>query len=187
MVLYVNSCVRKNSRTDLLSKVLLKKLGGNYEEIKLEHAGLKPIDETFINRRIGFASKGDFSDQMFDNAKKFKEADTIVISAPFWDMSFPSALKVFIENIYAIGLVTTYDEKGLPKGLCRAKKLYYVSTAGGKFFPEFGYDYIKSLCNICFGISDTELIFAEMLDVVGNDPGKIIEEKIKEIEEKSFL
>ena len=33
-------------------------------------------------------------------------ADKIVIAAPFWDMSFPSLLKVYIENIYTIGIVS---------------------------------------------------------------------------------
>lgn len=181
MTLYINSCVRKNSRTDELSKYLLKKLDKDFIEINLEKENLKPISETYIQKRTELASKGDFSDEMFKFAKMFATADTIVISAPFWDLSFPSALKVFIENIYVVGLVTKFDENGKNIGLCKAKKLYYVSTSGGKFSSDFGFDYIKSLCQNCFGIKEVELIFAEMLDVFGFDAKKIIEDTKKQI------
>lgn len=181
MTLYINSCVRKNSRTDELSKYLLKKIDKDFVEINLEKENLKPISETYIQKRTELSSKGDFSDEMFKFAKMFAAADTIVISAPFWDLSFPSALKVFIENIYVVGLVTKFDESGKNIGLCKAKKLYYVSTAGGKFSSDFGFDYIKSLCQNCFGIKDVEVIFAEMLDVFGFDAKKIIEDTKKQI------
>ena len=35
MNLYVNACVRRESRTDRIAKALLQKLGGEYEEVKL--------------------------------------------------------------------------------------------------------------------------------------------------------
>ena len=53
-----------------------------------------------------------------------KNYDIIVIGAPFWDLSFPAILKIFIENIYVTGLVTKFGENGKPVGLCKAKKLY---------------------------------------------------------------
>ena len=73
-----------------------------------------------------------------------------------------------------------YTEKGEPKGLCKAKKLYYVTTAGGTFFPqEFGFGYVKSLAENFYGIGDVELVKAVGLDIVGADPDKIVEDAIK--------
>ena len=34
---------------------------------------------------------------MFDLAGQFAGADTIVIAAPFWDLSFPAALKQYMQ------------------------------------------------------------------------------------------
>lgn len=181
MILYINSCVRKNSRTDKLARVLLSKFDDEIVELKLEDENLSPYSEAMIDKRTELASKGDFSDQIFKWANLFAKADKIVISAPHWDLSFPALLKIFIENIYVTGLVTKFGEDGRPVGLCNAKKLYYVATSGGKFIPDYSYKYIESLCKDCFGIKETELFFAEMLDVIGFDADKIIEETEKKI------
>ena len=44
-------------------------------------------------------------------AKKIAAADRIVIAAPFWDMSFPSALKVFFENMSLFGVAFDTNDK----------------------------------------------------------------------------
>lgn len=185
MILYINSCTRTGSRTNDLSLFLLDRLGTSFTEINLYQKNLRPIDENFINLRSELASRKDFSDPIFECANLFAEADTIVISAPFWDSSFPSALKVFVEHIYAIGLTTDYGSSGEPVGMCRAKKLYYVSTAGGKFVPDFGFNYIKHLCQEYFGIPQVELIMAENLDLPGYDAEEILaktKQKIMQME-----
>ena len=184
MVLYINACVRKESRTNRIVECLLEKLGGEYEEVKLSERSLKPLSEEMLIKRTQLMEKGLFSDPMFDLARQFQQAEQIVIAAPFWDLSFPSILKIYMENIYVIGLVSEYGADGTPHGLCRAEKLYYVTTAGGAYVPDFSYDYIRSLSCDYFGIRKTELIMAEMLDVVGYDEETIVEQKIKDIQER---
>ena len=184
MVLYINACVRKESRTNRIAECLLEKLGGEYEEVKLSERSLKPLSEEMLIKRTQLIEKGLFSDPMFDLARQFQQAEQIVIAAPFWDLSFPSILKIYMENIYVIGLVSEYGADGTPHGLCRAEKLYYVTTAGGAYVPDFSYDYIRSLACDYFGIRKTELIKAEMLDVVGYDAETIVEQVIKEIQER---
>ena len=71
----------------------------------------------------------------------------------------------YIENIYITGIVSEYTENGMPHGLCKAEKLYYVTTAGGPYNQDFSYGYIKSLAMDFFGIKNTELVMQEMLDV----------------------
>ena len=41
---------------------------------------------------------------MFDLAKQFAEADEVIIAAPFWDLSFPAALKQYFEQINVLGI-----------------------------------------------------------------------------------
>ena len=176
MILYINACVREESRTDRLARALLHKLGGAYEEVCLPALALTPVDNAMLKKRDAALANGDHSDPVFAPARQFAAADTIVIAAPYWDLSFPSSLKVYLENIYVQGVVTRFEPDGSQTGLCRAKKLYYVSTAGGPFTKEFGYDYVSALVKNCFGVRETELLYAEMLDIRGYDPERIMNE-----------
>lgn len=180
MILFVDCCPRTESRTKRLADALLAKLG-EYEELKLCETELQPLSEERLNGRTALLNEGRLDAPEFALARQFASADTVVIAAPFWDLSFPSKLKLYIENIYITGIVSAYDETGMPKGLCRAKKLYYVTTAGGPYDGRYSYEYLKTLCNVFFGIPETGLIKADMLDIVGNDPEKLLRAAAEEI------
>ena len=180
MILYVNACVRRESRTDRIARALLERIGGEpIEEVRLIEENLRPMTGESVNRRIELIRQRRFDDPIFRWARQFAKADTIVIGAPFWDNSFPSILKIYLENVYAVDVVTAYDGDGRPHGLCRAKKLYYVSTAGGPFIPDYGFHYFRSLAQTCFGIPDVELICAEMLDIDGVDADAVVNRVIE--------
>ena len=183
VILYVNACVRGESRTHRIAAALLQTLGSGYEEVKLAEAAPEPLSEARLKKRTELIEKGDYSDPMFDLARQFQAADLIVISAPYWDFSFPAVLKAYLETIYVTGLVSEYSADGTPHGLCRAKKLYYVTTAGGPYVPDYSYDYIRALATGCFGIPETELIKAEMLDVDGYDAEGLVSQAIRTIRE----
>ena len=91
-ILFINACVRKNSRTLELTRCILDKLSGEICEINLEQENLKPLDGNVLEKRERLVSENDFSDEMFRYAKKFADADTIVIAAPYWDLAFPALL-----------------------------------------------------------------------------------------------
>ena len=174
-ILYVNACVRKESRTERLAEQLLIKLGRPYEEIRLGEIAFSIVNEEFLNRRDQLSYKGDYHDPMFDLARQFSEAETIVIAAPFWDLSFPAALKQYLEQINIVGITFKYSEDGVPVGLCRASRLFYVTTAGGYFVPEeYGFGYIKALAQNYYGIQDVRQITAVGLDIDGADVDAIM-------------
>lgn len=183
MTLYINCCVRKESRTNRLAKALLEKLGGEYTELLPEREDLHPLTEKMLERRTALIADGDYSDPMFRYAKQFAAADTIVIAAPFWDGSFPASLKVYLENVYVTGIVSRYGADGIPIGLCKAKHLYYVTTAGGPYFPAFSYGYIREIAEKAFGVAETHLVSAEMMDVDGFDPEAILQKAIDGLDE----
>ena len=112
----------------------------------------------------------------FNLSKQFATSDVIVIAAPYWDLSFPAVLKNYLEQITVNGLTFRYGEKGIPEGLCKAKRLIYVTTSGGPIKQNFGYDYVVALAKGFYGIEDVQFVSAEGLDVYGADVGKIIEE-----------
>ncbi|MBR0464267.1 MAG: NAD(P)H-dependent oxidoreductase, partial [Clostridia bacterium] len=152
-VLYVNACVRRDSRTRRLAEKLLVKLDAPSEEVRLEDIPFPAITEDYLNRRDGLISSGNFLDPMFDYARQFSEAETIVIAAPFWDLSFPALLKRYLELVNVVGITFRYSDEGAPVGLCRAKRLFYVTTAGGYYVPDdFGFEYVKALAQNYYAI-----------------------------------
>lgn len=174
-ILFVNACVRKESRTMKLAEKLLMKLDEPYEEIRLENIAFPVVSEEYLNTRDGLISEGDFQNSMFDLARQFSEAGIIVIAAPYWDMSFPSMLKQYMEQINVVGITFKYSEDGIPIGLCKANMLLYVTTAGGHYVPEeFGFGYVKALAQNYYGIQDVRQIEAIGLDIDGADVNAII-------------
>ena len=183
MVLFVNACVREESRTKRLAEYLLDQIGDEVEEICPAQAGFPVADEAFLKRRDALIAARNFEDPLFDAARTFAKADTIVVAAPFWDLSFPAALKQYFEQINVLGITFVYTPEGTPKGLCRAKRLYYVTTAGGPIFSEeYGYGYVKALAQGFYGIEETKIFKAEGLDIVGANVEGILDVAKREIE-----
>ena len=82
-----------------------------------------------------------------------------------------------------LGITFCYNSAGRPEGLCKAKKLYYVTTAGGYIaFDEFGYGYVKALAENFYEIPVVKQIKAEALDIVGADVEAIIEDAYREVD-----
>ena len=177
MILFINACVRRDSRTKRLADYLLNKLNDEVREICLSDLYFPKADEAFILHRDECVATRDFSDSIFDPAKEFASADTIVIATPFWDLSFPATLKQYFEQINIPHVTFYYDEQGVPRGLCKAKKLWYVTTAGGPIFNEsYGFGYVRELAQTFYGIPVVKMIKAEGLDIDGADVEGILME-----------
>ena len=143
--------------------------------INLYKTNMLPIDNKALEKRTENIKNGKFSLAEFEQAKQFADADIIVIAAPFWDLSFPSVLKIYFENITVSGITFEYSNQGRPVGKCTAKKLYYITTSGGYIGENnFGFDYVKALAENFFGISEVYFYSAEGLDIFGADVKKIM-------------
>ena len=182
MILYINACVRKESRTKRLAECLLAKLDEPYTEVRPADIEFPATKEDYLLKRDQLIAAEAFSDPMFSLAHQFAAADRIVIAAPYWDLSFPAALKQYFEHINVTGVTFKYTPEGIPKGLCRAEDLYYVTTAGGNYVPEeYGFGYVKALAQGYYGIRDVKLIQAVGLDLDGADPEQILKESMERI------
>lgn len=186
-ILYINACCRENSRTNELAQCLIGKLNGQVRVVDLFSNTISPLDAQLLSKRDRLLENGKTDDEMFVLAKQFASADTVVIAAPYWDLMFPSILKVYFENITVCGITFRYSEKGIPQSLCKAENLYYVTTAGG-FIGEdnFGFDYIKALCKGFFGIDNVKSFSAEGLDIYGADTDGILEKEKNKILESNI-
>ena len=172
-ILFVNACVRENSRTLDIAKIVLEKLNNAYTEVNLQKTDLKPLNRESLDIREKLILQDDFSDTMFSLAKDFAVADEIVIAAHYWDLAFPALLKIYLEQITVSGITFRY-KKGVPQGLCRAKRLIYVTTAGGSIYDNFGFEYVKALAQKIYGIGEVLFFKAENLDIDGNDVNDIL-------------
>lgn len=182
MLLFINACPRADSRTKRLADCLLSALGGRVTELRLADVSFPAVDEAFLHERDRILAAQDFDHPMFALARQFAAADELVIAAPYWDLSFPAALKAYLEQINVVGLTFRYTPEGVPEGLCRAKRLWYVTTAGGDFCPEqFGFGYVEALAKSYWGIPDVKLIRALGLDLRGADVEMILRKAETEI------
>ena len=181
-ILFVNACVRPMSRTMELTRHVLSKLDGEVEELNLEAEQIRPHDWQRLQKRDALLSAGDFSDPMFRYARQFREADTILIAAPYYDLSFPSSLKNWVESICNVGLTFYYDEHDTPQTLCKGKRLIYVTTSGAEFVPDFGFGYIRRVFSEFFHIEDALCFHAEKLDLRGADVNAILDRAKTEID-----
>lgn len=76
---------------------------------------------------------------------------------------------------------TNNYENNAPVGLCRAKRLFYITTAGGPIINDFGFSYVKELAESIYGIRQTKCFRAEGLDIIGADVDGIMEKAKYEI------
>lgn len=192
-LLIVNGNVnREVSRTNRLTKELAGLLmeKGKYdrqEELILEDEPLQALNSERLNRRTGLIEKAEYDNEIFRYARQFKQADCIVISAPYWDFVFPALLRIYIEAVSVVGLTYYYGPDCRPHGLCRAKKLYYVTTCGGYVGGcNYGYEIVKSMAGM-FGIGSTECILAEGLDIDTNDVEAILKRTAGEMRDRLKL
>ncbi len=186
-ILFVNACVRPESRTLLLARRVLDRLQGTVEEVNLEREGIQSLHGETLQERNAALDAGDMAAPILRYARQFVEADVIVMAAPYWDLSFPSMVKNYIEAVTVCGMTFYYTPEGRPAGLCRARKLIYVTTAGGPIMkPDFGYDYIRALANNFYGIPECIAFKAENLDIIGADVDDILEKVKREIDESKL-
>ena len=181
MVLFVNGCVRENSRTLELAQSVLERMSDTIEEIRLYPNGPEGLDAEKLHLREELLAAKNFDHPMFRFAKEFASADTIVMAAPCWDLAFPAKMRAYLEEITVSGITFRYGANGIPQGLCNAKNLIYVTTAGGPIVQDFGFEYVRTLAHLFYGIPDIFLVKAEGLDIWGNDPDAILEQAKRSI------
>ena len=175
-ILFINACVRPNSRTLELAKHLLTKFSGSVEQVNLYEEEISPLTLQEMEVREKSAKNKDFSNSIFNLPRQFASADVIVIAAPYWDMMFPAVVKSYFEKITVNGLTFAYGQNGIPCGLCKAKKLIYVTTSGGPIIHDFGYEYVTALAKGFYGISNVQCVKAQGLDIYGADVNKIMQD-----------
>ncbi len=171
-ILIVDCCIRKDaSRTRKILHAFLSGLSGYaVETVDLCAMPLRPLCGSFFEERQLLLQKRALSHPRFQLAHQFAKADRIVMAAPFYDLSFPALLKIYIENISVDGITFQTDTHGL-SGLCQAKELIFITTRGGIYHDhedEQATPYLKALCRF-FNIPQFCMFDADGMDIIGYD------------------
>ncbi|WP_137939878.1 NAD(P)H-dependent oxidoreductase [Chitinivorax sp. B] len=102
------------------------------------------------------------SDQLID---ELKQADVVVIGAPLYNFTVPSALKSWIDRVTVAGKTFSYSTDG-PVGLVPNKKAIIIATSGGQHghtpVAHMHGGYVQTVLNF-IGVQDTEVVLAEGL------------------------
>ena len=175
-LLYIDSCIRGElSRTKKIATPIIEKLSERYEveTIVINDLELRPVQFEEYSRR----KDGTVSEEAICLANKIKNADRIVIAAPFWDMSIPAALKTFFELCSLFGVTFDSNDKTC-YGLCKAENAMFITTRGMKIRTgeplEQATPYLKALFWL-WGIKGFEVVARENFDYL---PQEEIEKEI---------
>ncbi len=190
-ILYIDACIRGDeSRTAALAHHFLNALTAADPHAVITMRHLSTMD---LHCLVGKAHQaretaqmtGDFSDPAFNLAKEFAAAQKIVVAAPFWDLSFPAVLRVYLENVACAGIAFNYTDQG-SVGCCAADRLLLITTRGGIYSGdmchlELATPYLSGFCQIC-GIDAFSCLAAEGLDIQGLDAQGILGHAMAEAE-----
>ena len=172
-VLFVDCCIRREaSNTKKLAEAFLSALPSDCAVTRLDLMAedLSYFKDSYFDQREALLAENRRDHPRFRYAHQFAQADLIVIAAPFWDLSFPALLKVYIEQVSVDGITFGSTEEGL-KGLCRASHMIFLTTRGGFYTGdamEMGSRYLEAL-HTFFGIGEYACIAADGMNVAGFD------------------
>lgn len=179
-ILFVNACMRgpERSRTWGLARAFLDACQARWPQAEILERDLTdcalPVLSGPMTDQRDRCFQSDPQNPMFAPAREMSRADLVVVAAPYWDLSFPAALKIYLEWASVLGITFHYTDQGIQEGLCRADHLVYVTTAGGVIGDKnFGFDYLQGLGEM-FGIPTAHFLSAQGLDIWGNDPQALL-------------
>ena len=186
-ILFVDACMRgpELSRTSRLCRSFLEEFTARCPDSQvsrrdLTDAKLPLLTGELAAQRDAWVKQGE-EHPLLAPAREVAACDLLVIGAPYWDLSFPAALKGYLEWSSVLGITFRYAEDGRQVGLSRARALVYLTTAGGPVEGQnYGFDYLRGLAGM-FGIPDSRCVAPENLDVWGTD----VEQVLRQAEERA--
>lgn len=177
-LLYIDACIRdEESRTKRIAEPIIAVLKEKYavQTLVINELDLSIVQKELITKRMS----GDIAPQIMSWAESVRDADRIVIAAPFWDMSIPAALKNFFELCSILDVTFKTNDKTC-YGNCKAEKMLYITTRGMDIDTgdalEQGSSYLKALSWL-WGIGPLQVVAAQNMDYVSADE---VERRINE-------
>lgn len=150
----INQLLEKNPESTVVTRDLAIE---PIPHLEIHHFNASRLADEDRNEEQKEASK--HSDK---SLREIQEADIIVIGVPFYNFTFPSTLKSWIDSISVAGKTFSYAD-GTPKGLLENKKIYLNVAAGGVYengLIENMEHYLRTLFGF-IGITDIEVFISQ--------------------------
>lgn len=194
---------------EFVKKFLKENPGYMVEELDLYNASIPELNHKIYQGRAQLTSGAEYEGLSAQNKKavddinklcdQFLSADTYVIAAPMWSISFPSRLKRYIDCIVINDKVIKVSQEEV-KGLLddKERNMVYIQSSGG-VYPKIlssqfnhGINYCKDIFKF-LGIQKFEKILVEGVDMqdVGREEAiknsyKDIDKVINKLSNKAF-
>lgn len=182
--LFINGCVSPESRTLKIARHLINNYYKNIEEVDLSDIKIKPIDKESFLKRGKLLSENNLKDPSFDLLHQFKEAETIIIAAPYYNFGLPSSIKAYLDDVLISGITFGYDEFGKTKSFSNVKEVILITSAGGSIYKNNAFEFIYDIFSVFFGVKEIKQFKAENLDILNSNPAEIINNVIEQIDKE---
>ena len=182
-LLFVNACMREESRTERLARAWLERYEGEVEELRLAELGVAPLDAERLRTYSAGVAAARYDDELFAFAQQFAEADEVLIAAPFWNYGIPAHLHAYLELVCSQGVTFDVDATGAYVSLVRAQRLTFITTAGGAEPDELddhAFGYVRTLSTRFWHIPDVRCIAAWSADASSTSVDAVLREILGE-------
>lgn len=183
--LFVNACVKEDSRTRFLCEAYIQIHWENKEyvlkELDLCKEPLLPLNRERLAQKESDTAAGNFLSADYGYAREFAGADEILIGALCWDSSYPALLKIYLEQVCVKGITFQHGAGRRPVKICAGKKLVIITVCGGYLCENNSFElYFKELSAL-MGIPEICIFKAEGLEVPGNDPQEVLQRTVEDL------
>ncbi|MBF0751050.1 MULTISPECIES: FMN-dependent NADH-azoreductase [unclassified Pasteurella] len=159
-----SSILADNSQTNKLVDYTIEKLQGNHIVVRdLAKDPLPHFDSTAAVAVRGEPQTEEekqllaLSDEL---VSELKNADTLVIGAPMYNLNIPTQLKSYFDFIARPRVTFQYTANG-PEGLLKGKKAIVLCAFGGLYDDEnLVTQYMKAILGFV-GITDVQFVYAQ--------------------------
>lgn len=159
-----SSILAENSQSNHLADYALEKLQGNHIVVRdLAKDQLPHFDATAATAVRG-EPKTEQEKQLLalsdELVAELKNADTIIIGAPMYNLNIPTQLKTYFDFIARPRVTFQYTANG-PEGLVTGKKAIVLCAFGGLYDEEnIVTQYMKSILGF-IGVTDVQFVYAQ--------------------------
>lgn len=182
MLLFVNACLREESRTERLARAWLARRAyeGEVTEVRLAELDVRPLDAggcTAIADYERAVATAIYDHPMFDYAHQFAQADEILIAAPIWNYAIPAKLHAYLELVCSQGVTFDLGPSGDYVSLCRAQRLTFVVTAGGpqpELADDHAFGYVRTLAQRFWHIPQIDVVAGWGIDMPNANVGAML-------------
>jgi FMN-dependent NADH-azoreductase len=194
-----NTSVSKQAGREFVNRYISDNPDYSVEELNVYSEDIPEMSHVFLSGRAELKTGAEYDslneqdkdsvDKINELCNQFLAADTYVIAAPMWSMSFPSRLKQYLDCVLLIGKAISLTPKhaiGLLDD--KVRKMVYIQTSGGKF-PKiidwkfnYGVNYFHDIFK-SLGVKEFYKILIQGTDMVDIGKDKAWQDAAEDFEE----